>query len=127
MNKMRDFKQKVHISVFSRISQTNSKHVWTCYSCRNLNRKKNSLDKSLSEELKMGKVKLKIKIEWKGNNMTKWFYIERKFTKAHSNKIRGKTFALGVILETIWRLICQVIFNSTWFFFIWKKILARKL
>ena len=58
--------------------------------------------------------------------MTKWFYIERKFTKAHNNKIRGKTFALGVILETILRLICQVIFNSPGFSFNLKKDFGKK-
>ena len=37
----------------------------------------------------------------------------KQVTKAQNNKIREKTFALGVILDTIWRLIRQIIFNST--------------
>ena len=44
--------------------------------------------------------------------MTKWFYIESKVTKAQNNEIRRKTFELGVILETIWGLIRQIIFNA---------------
>ena len=48
--------------------------------------------------------------------MTKWFYIESKVTKAQNNEIRRKTFELGVILETVWGLIRQIIFNANWFF-----------
>ena len=64
----------------------------------------------------MGKVKLKIRLKWKENKITKWFYIESKVTKAQNNKIRRKTFELGVILETVWGLIRQIIFNAKWFF-----------